>query len=328
MRKLRIAVIASVAGGVPVLLATMLDACGGEVDPPEGTATLDGRASDSRSPSFDPDTSRPPPPPPPECLSGEIRTVDLPDAGDAATPEMLCAVQPSPATTIAARVTLTDFSQQQKTAKGFLAVPADLEPTILGTPVIAQLVPGSEHPFALDVTNVKKVAGGFEFAASWDAFPYCNQAIEIGATFEIACADGGTKIVQSRTRLDLCDGADGGLDWVSSGDQCCDCQIIAEMAPSPIVSDKKKDDLPLARVVRLRVLELARAGRQVLLFAENDAGADLEIEWSVSAGSLERVAPDVMVWTLPDDSDVPPFGQVAIWNDAGAAVENFVWGTA
>lgn len=99
------------------------------------------------------------------------------------------------------------------------------------------------------------------------------------------------------------------------------------MAPSPIVSDNAGDDLPLARHLRLRVVELARAGREVLLFAENDGGADAEYEWRVSGGTLRRVAEDLVVWTLPDD-DARPFGQVAVWNDNGAAVENFLWGAA
>ena len=36
-------------------------------------------------------------------------------------------------------------------------------------------------------------------------------------------------------------------------------------------------------------------------------------------------APDVVLWTLPDGID-RPFGQVAVLNDTGAVVENFVWG--
>jgi hypothetical protein len=119
--------------------------------------------------------------------------------------------------------------------------------------------------------------------------------------------------------------ADGSVEWVSSGDACTACRVIAEMAPRPIVSDKTGDDLPLGMVIRLRVVEVARAGRHVLLFADNDAGADADYEWSVSEGSLEHVADDVVLWTLPEETTArAPFGQVAVWNAAGAAVENFV----
>ena len=117
------------------------------------------------------------------------------------------------------------------------------------------------------------------------------------------------------------------LEWVSAGDACTVCTIIAEMAPSPIVSDLIEDSLPLARVIRIAVRELARAGRSVLLMAENDAGEDAEYEWHVSKGEVQSVAPDVVLWTLPDGVD-RPFGQVAVLAETGAVVENFVWGGA
>ena len=209
-------------------------------------------------------------------------------------------------------------------------MPAELESTVVGTPSI--VVEATMDSFdKMVVTNMTKVAGGFRFSASWpEPLPGCFgnlRMMVVAAVFDVTCADGGTKTVEARTTIAHCDAGDGGYEWVSSGDKCCDCQIIAEMAPSPIVSDKQKDDLPLARVVRLRVLELARAGRQVLLFAENDAGGEHEIDWNVSGGSFERIAPDVILWTLPD-GDQAPFGQVAVSNDAGAAVENFMWGVA
>ena len=66
----------------------------------------------------------------------------------------------------------------------------------------------------------------------------------------------------------------------------------------------------------------------MLLAAQNDAGPDAEYEWRVSAGTIERVDDDIVVWTLPDTSDDVPYGQVAVWNEAGAAVENFHWNAA
>ena len=68
---------------------------------------------------------------------------------------------------------------------------------------------------------------------------------------------------------------------------------------------------------------------QSIAFAESDAGPGLELEWRVSGGALERIADDVVLWTLPEDGgEATPFGQVAVWNDAGAVVENFVWSAA
>jgi hypothetical protein len=334
MRRLRIAVVASVAGGAPVLLASMLDACGSDVDTAEQPSTPESSAPDTPTGSFSDAVAEPPPPPPPRFFCNGPRIVELPDAGTAATSEQLCATQDTAIRTNAtARVTLTNYSASLDTATGFVTMPADVEALLIGMPSVSVVI--STNPdWAMVASNMTKVAGGFRFDASWPTpLPDgCwgvgpDTSMTVAATFQIAC-EGGTKTVEARTRIDLCDSAGEKLVWVSSGDKCCDCTIIAEMAPSPIVSDKTADDLPLARVVRLRVLEVARAGRQVLLFAENDAGPELEIEWSVSEGSIERVAPDVVLWTLPDDPFARPFGQVAVWNEAGAAVENFQWGVA
>jgi hypothetical protein len=332
MRKLRVAVITSVAGGVPVLFATMLHACGSDDNASIDDADRRDVVAVEHEPGFRFDANRPPldAPEPTTCSDGrEARVVELPDAGLPATPDQLCAAQPSTVeSTASARVTLKGYAN----ATGFVALPADIEGVIVGTPSVAVIDAAPPQLASMTVTNMTKVTGGFQFTAGWaETLPstscFGTQTMTVKATFDIACADGGTKTVEARTRIDICDGSDGSLAWVSSGDQCCDCVIIAEMAPSPIVSDKTKDDLPLARVVRLRVVELARAGRQVLLFAENDAGPELELDWNVSGGSLERIDADLMLWTLPDD-DASPFGQVAVWNDAGAAVENFAWGTA
>jgi len=95
------------------------------------------------------------------------------------------------------------------------------------------------------------------------------------------------------------------------------------MAPSPIVSDNQGDDLPLGRVIQVRVVEVARASNGVLLFAENDAGEQARYEWHVSGGDLRRLADDLVFWTPPEGDS---FGQVALWNEAGAVVENFLHG--
>jgi hypothetical protein len=335
MRKLRVAVITLAAGGVPVLAVSMLaSSCGSDREPFGPATSPDRDVAPIDGVGFTPAPAEDAVPSGPYCEV--FQTFELSDAGDAATPEQLCAIQPSPAaTTSAARITLKSYSPTQRTAHGFVSMPSDVEAAVVGLPSIKVVYRSTSSVGGLVVTDMKRVLGGYEFSAQWpEALP--NQgclgfaAMTLALEFDIACDvdDAATKTVQAHTTLVLCDTVDGGVEWVSAGDECCnDCQIIAEMAPSPIVSDKKKDDLPLARVVRLRVLELARAGRQVLLFAENDAGPDLAIEWSVSGGSVERIAPDLMLWTLPGD-DSAPFGQVAVWNDAGAAVENFVWGIA
>jgi hypothetical protein len=99
------------------------------------------------------------------------------------------------------------------------------------------------------------------------------------------------------------------------------------MAPSPIVPDKQADDLPLARAMRLRIVELARISNSLVLLAENDGGEGLEYEWHVSAGRLEQLAPDVVVWTL--EQGMPdPLIQTAVWGEHSAAVASFAFNEA
>jgi hypothetical protein len=102
------------------------------------------------------------------------------------------------------------------------------------------------------------------------------------------------------------------------------CRIIAEMAPSPIVPEKTNDALPLAQVLRLRIVELARVSNVVVLLAENDGGDGLEYEWHASAGKVEHLAPDVVAWTLEEGLDAPSI-HAAVWGADGAAVASFAF---
>ena len=94
------------------------------------------------------------------------------------------------------------------------------------------------------------------------------------------------------------------------------------MAPSPIVPDKHDDELPLARALRLRVVELARISNKVVLLAENDGGAGLEYEWHPSVGTLERLSPDIVIWTL-EEGMPSPFIQAAVYSEDAAAVATY-----
>jgi hypothetical protein len=153
--------------------------------------------------------------------------------------------------------------------------------------------------------------------------------VTVRTTFDVACApDGGAaKQVHAATDIHLCTDDTGGPAWVSSGDACVVCRIIAEMAPSPIVPDKAADGLPLARALRLRVVELARVANRVVLFAENDGGEGLDYEWHPSAGEVERLAPDVIVWTVAEGM-AAPLMQVAVVGESAAAVATWAWNAA
>ena len=255
-------------------------------------------------------------------------TVPIPPAGTPADPGTLCSVATPATSNASAKVSFTSFSAQNMTATGFIAMPPSVRAAVVGTPTVTVFA-GPAALLAMQVTNMTAIPTGYVFAASWPNLNGVGQAsvMQVKVTYTIACGNNTTQTVEASTLIELCIVGDG-LGWVSSGDSCTVCQIIAEMAPSPIPSDNAGDDLPLGRVVRLRVVELARAGRTLLLFAENDAGATAHYDWRVSGGSVEKVADDLLLWTLPETSDGEPFGQVGVWNDDGAAVENFYFGAA
>jgi hypothetical protein len=262
-------------------------------------------------------------------------TVELPVAGNPTAPGQICAVAIDPVDSNgAARVTLTS-SPGATAITGLLQFDPAVEPRVVGVPVIEVLDATTPELLSIQIGPLTKVAGGFSFQVTIPQSAYLDPGysrMTVRTTFDVGCAaDGGAaKQVHAATDLHLCydDGSiGGGSEWVSSGDRCVVCRIIAEMAPSPIVPDKAADGLPLAKALRVRVVELARVSNRVVLFAENDGGEGLDYEWHPSAGTVERIAPDVIVWTVAEGMDAPLM-QVAVCGDAEAAVATFAWNQA
>jgi hypothetical protein len=230
-------------------------------------------------------------------------------------------------------VTLSRFDPDAGgTSSGFLSVSSGLLAALVGDPLLVV------SPSTVTLGPLTRTGGGYSFVVTSGT----SAQIKVTVTLNVACgADSGVdaslQTVTSTSELELClaptdaGGAAATSAWRSSGESCllC-CPIVAEMAPTPILSNNRGDDLPLARALRLRIAALAHAGRHVLLVAHNDAGAGAEYEWHVSGGTVEKVADDIVVWTLPEEgeADGAPFGQVAVWNETGAAVENFYWSAA
>ena len=245
--------------------------------------------------------------------------VSLPAPGTPATPGQICAASPATVeSNTAARVSLV--SSGADSALGVVVIAPGLTPIGLPTIDVIALRPELAGATVKDIVPIKD---GFRFDLKWPKpIPELSDwgvDLQFKVSLALAC-EGGTKNVESLTNVERClDGTS--FVWRSSGDACVECRIIAEMAPSPIVSDNQGDDLPLARVIRMRVVELARAANGVLLFAENDAGESAEYEWRVSGGQLQRLTDDLVFWTPPQGES---FGQVALWNDTGAVVENFL----
>jgi hypothetical protein len=179
---------------------------------------------------------------------------------------------------------------------------------------------------SMQVTELKALDGGFSFHAEWPGslqglVPNGYARMTVKTSFDLACAeDGGReRRVESLTHVHLCIGRDEGVEWASSGDTCMICRVIAEMAPSPIVPDKTADSLPLARAVRLRLVVVARIGHCLVVFAENDGGPGMSYEWRAAGGTLEELAPDLVLWRMDAASD-GQFLQAAVYGDSGAAV--------
>jgi hypothetical protein len=270
---------------------------------------------------------------PSQCVTGFYEyIVCLPPEGTPAEPGQICSATMDPVdSNRAARVTLT-WGADFQTAQGFVAIDPALEPRIIGLPIIEELDTNDPFLQGMQVSMITKQAGGFSFLATWPApirYAYYGDGysrLTIRVTLELRCDPNPSRMVHAVTDIHLCDG-DQGIVWVSSGDRCTVCRIIAEMAPSPIVPDKQADDLPLARAMRLRIVELARISNSLVLLAENDGGEGLEYEWHVSAGRLEQLAPDVVVWTL--EQGMPdPLIQTAVWGEHSAAVASFAFNEA
>lgn len=335
--KVGFVIVSGVATGLVVLGPS---ACGdaAEVSPTVDATrpAPDADAADGEQPSIGSSGWSEPPPrrdasPFDGCATYEIT---LPEPGTQADPGTLCTLAAESAVSnAAAEVTLEPPVNGR--AEGFVRIPPEVLPLVVGEP---QLTIAGSFGGTAQITGWQRQADGFSFVAQVHDY---DGEHTITAVLTLDCADagvdGGVKTVLSRTVLGLCEGGPerGNLIWKESGEDCTVCRIIAEMAPSPVVSDNRGDDLPLGRVVQLRVVELARAGNQVLLFAESDAGSDqLEHAWKVSCGTLEHLESDLVLWTLPPGASRPgpndetPFGQLGVWNEHGAAVENFLWSVA
>ena len=266
------------------------------------------------------------------CSQGPVNeytfTVALPEPGVPAEPGQICAQNPpSVASNTAARVTLTKYSQALNLAMGLVSIAPDLQATVMGTPAIEVVSAGTNALLGMVVSDVQPVQGGFTFHAEWPQMlnlpPESWVNMTVKTTFTSQCGPGPNDVrtVEALTIIHLCfEGNE--LVWVSSGDECKVCEIIAEMAPSPIVPDKREDDLPLARALRLRVRPVVKIGRSVVLMAENDGGPDVEYAWRASGGEVQSIAPDVVVWTPPREAG-PHLLQAAVTGEHTAGVASY-----
>jgi hypothetical protein len=253
-------------------------------------------------------------------------TIDIPAEGMPIEPGQVCAATVEPVeSNRAALVTLERSAASLEMVTGTVAI--DPAVSVLGTPSVEVL--DATHPalLSLQLSPLEPSTGGFTFQGSFPAplgldAAYGFERMTLRVTLEAAC-DGGSRQVHAVTDVHLCM-IENEPAWASSGQSCCVCRIIAEMAPSPIVPDKHSDELPLAQALRLRIVELARIANTIVLFAENDGGEGLDYEWLPSAGRIERLADDIIAWTL-DEGTPDPFVQAAVYGKDAAAVASFAF---
>ena len=259
----------------------------------------------------------------------ETFMVEVPPEG---TPlDQICPGPTDPVTSNpAARVTLTKYSEAVNLATGFVELDPGLLADVVGLPTVAAIEAWDGQLLDMQVSQIAATAGGFSFHAEWpQPFwlpPNQYSRVTVQTTFELQCGPNQSKTVQAITHVHLCI-ENGDVVWISSGDMCTACGMIAEMAPSPIVPADGDDPLPLARALRLRLVPLAQVGRSLLLLAENDGGEGLRYDWQPSAGELVEVAADIVIWTPPEEPG-PHLLQVAVSGDDTAAVAGMRWGLA
>lgn len=262
-------------------------------------------------------------------------TVDLPDPGVPAEPGQICAQNPpTVVSNTAARVTLTKYSQALNLAMGFVAIAAPLQGTVVGVPTIEVATAQASDLLGMVVTDVQATQGGFTFHAEWPQMLSLKAEswvqMVVKTTFQSQCGPGpdDVRTIESSTTVHLCfeekTPGDKQLTWVSSGDECKVCDLVAEMAPSPIVPGGSADDLPLGAVLRLRVRPILRLGRKVLLLAENDGGPTAEYAWRATAGEVERLSPDLVLWTPPPGQD--HLIQAIVTSERAAGVASYTAG--
>lgn len=280
-----------------------------------------------------------PPPPldagpawcPPFAGGLQIVTVPLPPPGVPAEPAPVC-MTPGMIVESAMGARITLAIDGSGTVRGTLTLAPSLVDRVVGEPrvtVVSSGIPGApptigplaaagDGTFSFELTFPDGLFIGFD--------PLMLLTLE--TRFEIDCRgpepDAGMDLrtVSATSFLALCqEDPDGRLVFVSAGEECKTCAIIAEMAPTPIIPSEQPDGLPLQQGMALKLRALARFDGAVVLWAEHGQGTDgAALHWQTSAGELHPLASDVVVWVLPEDTRVPHLAQVVVETRDAAAV--------
>lgn len=231
----------------------------------------------------------------------------------------------------AARVTMEWSEGSSEHAIGKVTLAPEIAGLVVGMPSVDVINASPVDSDKPAITNLRAEKEGFAFDAIWPQGrpkSSCGMVREPSWVFRttlILQCGGQERIVLSDTVLVLC--GEYGTTWASSGDLCDECAVICEMAPSPIVPGKVDDDLPLGSALNVVIRPQVRVGGAVVLLAEHAARDGLSYAWQVSAGSLEHLDRDVVLWRLPSaDRKQAQLAQVAVTGDDLGAVASLRWG--
>ena len=263
--------------------------------------------------------------------------IDLPPEGTPAMIDTVCVDSGGPVDSgWAARVTL--FGGVTPPLDGRIAIGRAFADRVVGLPSIRVVEASSAILKDMIFDNVQALPqGGFSFNFAWRTPPAPRDEgrITLEVSFSVQCEGeagtdaGSLRTVQALTNVIRCvTGSNFGSAWVSSGDICNVCAIIAEMAPTPIVPGHHEDPLPLGEALRLQVKTIARIGRTLVLLAEHDGGSSGHAyAWKASAGELNPISDDVVAWTPPEESMLE-LVQVAVESERAAGVASLRWDRA
>ncbi len=229
----------------------------------------------------------------------------------------------------AARVTMEWIgAPPSKTTRGRVTIAPEIAGLVVGLPTV-EVVERSGQSAVPVIANVRPDQETFVFDVDWTSNPAwsCLSGLDthwvFRTTLRLECG-GQERTVEALTTVALCMGATDQLYWASAGDECGECiASVCEMAPSPLVSATEGDDLPLGSSLGMLIRPVARVGGALVLLADHAPRAGLSYAWQTTAGTLEELAPDVVLWRPPVDSAVPQLAQVAVTGDHLATVASF-----
>jgi hypothetical protein len=227
----------------------------------------------------------------------------------------------------AARVTMAD-STAAGLSIGRVTVAPEISGLVVGLPTVDTVDKSPAYAPDAAISNVRANGDGFLFDVTWsgrDPMSMCGMGGQPSWTFRVGLklqCGGQNRVVESFTVVAVC----GDSRWASSGDACDQCSAICEMAPSPLLPEKPGDDLPLGSALGVVVRPLVRVDGATVLLAEHAPRPGLRYAWQATAGTIEQLDADVVLWRLPADTQAEDhLVQVAITDSDLATVASYRW---